>query len=224
MGVLRADGVLLAADRALTNPAEQVAPGAPHQWHGRTKLGRTPTGVAIGLAGSVGAGHTSPAADLLTAALHHARTARTASSAATAVRRLFDVVADEIRRSAAIATRGVPETAHTIALVAGPAAAAPELFAVALPATGPSFEWQVRSPGTSFAPTLGATAELGKAVQAAALTPLPESRTLLDGAIGVVAVEHYTDVSSDWDHIHVGRPGAGPIEPHEERVTLPRGV
>lgn len=74
MGVLRADGVLLAADRALTNPAERVAAGVPYQWHNRTKLGLTPTGVAIGLAGrvGVGVGHTGPAADLLTAALRHA--------------------------------------------------------------------------------------------------------------------------------------------------------
>lgn len=90
---------------------------------------------------------------------------------------------------------------------------------MALPATGPSFEWQVRSPGTSFAPTLGATSELDKAVQGAALTPLPESLALLGGAIGAVAVEHYMEVSPAWDHVLVGRSGAGSVEPHQKRVT-----
>jgi hypothetical protein len=228
-GVVRADGVLLVTDRALTNPAIQVAPGTSYRWPDRTKLVGTPGGVAIGMAGVIGAGSAGPAADLLTAAAARAAGARRASEVATAVRDLFNEVAADIRAYAAAETGPATTTdarrAPTVALVAGPSPTGPELIAVALAADGPAREWLIPAPGLALGPTLAVGIELDAAVQRAALEPLPAALDRLGGALRAVAVEHFKDVSATWDYVLVEGSGAGPITPHEApRFTLTRGA
>lgn len=229
--LLDGDHILLLADRAVHDPRHRHYDGSPYTYGDVTKVLRTDSGVAIAVAGLLSTDGRGDAGPLLAAVRAQASGAAWAETAATAVQNLFTDVADDVRAHAAAgnqqdsAEEPPIESAHTVALVAGPGPRGPRLFVVALTAAGDCMKWQVRQRGQAFAPTLADTAVMDAAIGAAAGGAMPAAVRGLGDALGEVAVAHPATVTRDFDYAVVSPTGAGLVQSvRVPRLAPPPGV